>query len=258
MPMSLEVYLKTEEDCHLNNSGEALHGWLFNIIREDTSLHSSRKKFFSLSPLRGNSPTWRASTTLRADEKVCFRLNILQNASARPLVERLIKLVGKGEVIELEHYPFTLLQVRKPLRESSQLSYAQLQERAPLSRKLTLRFITPTSFRLQGHQSYLFPEPSMVFTSLMDKWNSFSPVQFPNSYKTDFATLLVTEHHMRTELVNFRNYKLIGFRGRVSYTLPRELARPLVKAINILAEFSRFSGVGYKTTMGMGLTARVK
>jgi CRISPR-associated endoribonuclease Cas6 len=45
---------------------------------------------------------------------------------------------------------------------------------------------------------------------------------------------------------------VIGFKGRVTYTYPRQIDAPTRQALNALADFGFFAGVGYKTTMGMG------
>lgn len=61
----------------------------------------------------------------------------------------------------------------------------------------------------------------------------------------------------KSELVQFSNYKIIGFKGIVEYRLGKEFTREEKRVINTLADFAFYAWVGYKTTMGMGLMVRL-
>ena len=66
----------------------------------------------------------------------------------------------------------------------------------------------------------------------------------------------ISDYELRTELIHFARYKVIGFKGHVTYTCPREADVAFRRAINALADFAFFAGVGYKTTMGLGQAIR--
>lgn len=87
-------------------------------------------------------------------------------------------------------------------------------------------------------------------------WQRFSPVKFDETLEEALPLVRVSDYDLRTELIHFGRYKVIGFKGRVSYTAPREANRTLQVALNALADFAFFAGVGYKTTMGLGQVKR--
>jgi len=134
-------------------------------------------------------------------------------------------------------------------------SYHDLLTRASGTCTVDIVFVSPTLFRRSG-ESLVLPEPDLVFRSLLQTWNSFSPMQFP-PHTADFAALMIRHHNIHTQLVDFGSYKLLGFVGRVSYLMPREMPRLLRRTINCLADYAFFAGVGYRTTMGMGVCRRV-
>ena len=75
-------------------------------------------------------------------------------------------------------------------------------------------------------------------------------------HEKEFEKIRVTRFRLKTELVNFSKYKIIGFVGKVVYELPETIDKEIKNTINALADFAFYSGVGYKTTMGMGQVRR--
>jgi CRISPR-associated endoribonuclease Cas6 len=134
-------------------------------------------------------------------------------------------------------------------------TYPILMQKASQESRVTLQFVAPTSFRA-GDVQDLLPRPERVFGSLFAAWQTFAPVPFEPALAEVFALIRVSAYELRTELINFARYKVIGFKGRVTYTFPREVNAPTRQALNTLADFAFFAGVGYKTTMGMGQALR--
>lgn len=114
------------------------------------------------------------------------------------------------------------------------------------------QFYSPTTFR-QGKVNYIMPDPSLVFGSLLKKWNEFSSQPFPKEIKQEAANnLVLTEYSLRSTPFNLGDHELIGFRGRCKYDLLKK-DNALSSAFGALNRFSFFAGVGQKTTMGMGM-----
>ena len=100
----------------------------------------------------------------------------------------------------------------------------------------------------------IFPEPFLLWESLLHTWNRYSPVAY-RFEREGFRTLLlnniqVTKCSLRTKTLYFPNYTQKGFVGSCSYSIkaPDDDAALLTT----LAAFAYYAGVGYKTTMGMG------
>jgi CRISPR-associated endoribonuclease Cas6 len=140
-----------------------------------------------------------------------------------------------------------------PLVRSS--TYPALMQRASQESRATLQFASPTSFRAGDIQDVL-PRPERVFSSLFEAWQTFAAVPFNPALAEVFALIRVSAYELRTELIHFAHYKVIGFKGRVTYSYPQDIDAPTRQALNALADFAFFAGVGYKTTMGLGPAVR--
>ena len=134
-------------------------------------------------------------------------------------------------------------------------TYPALVQQASQESRVTLQFVAPTSFRA-GEVQDILPKPERVFGSLLAAWQSFAPVPFDLALAEIFPLIRVSAYELRTELIHFARYKVIGFKGQVTYTYPREVDATTRQALNALADFAFFAGVGYKTTMGLGQTLR--
>ncbi len=125
---------------------------------------------------------------------------------------------------------------------------------APASRYITLRFASPTAFSIGDKRFALFPEPLLVWDSLMRVWNSYAPepLQVDKPPLRDFIErrVVVADYELHTATLHYPNYTQKGFLGTCTYLVqePGDCAQRLAA----LAGFARYSGVGYKTTMGMG------
>jgi CRISPR-associated endoribonuclease Cas6 len=68
--------------------------------------------------------------------------------------------------------------------------------------------------------------------------------------------LKVSRYRLSTRLLDFGGYQELGFSGQVTYEFSRDVPVELARAINALADFAFYGGVGAKTTMGMGQARR--
>jgi CRISPR-associated endoribonuclease Cas6 len=138
-------------------------------------------------------------------------------------------------------------------------SYEELLSAATSEHNIALHFLSPTVFRSEGKRNVLFPEPELVFGSLLNRWNAFSPVKLSTELQQCFSSqILLARYKLETGMLNFGNYQETGFTGRSSFILDDKLSEQQSRAINALADFALYSGIGAKTTMGMGQTRRIK
>jgi len=135
------------------------------------------------------------------------------------------------------------------------VTYADLLDRASRGGQIELDFLSPTLFRRSG-ESLVLPRPELVFGSLLRTWNAFSPLQLPPYEAADLSTLMISHHRIHTRMVDFGSYRLLGFMGRVRYLIPPDTPTQFRQVLNCLADYALFAGVGYRTTMGMGLCRR--
>lgn len=228
--------------------GRAAHGLLMALCRDwepdlSAALHDGDgPRPFSLSPLIEGG----------GGEGVCFRVALLDGHWGEAMVQALERVRQLGRA-----YPLAGAEARiTTLRVCEQATYENLLSGAGDTARVRLGFQSPTLFRRSG-MSVVFPQPELVFGSLLRTWNSFASVQLPSWRPEDLACIMVSDYSLRTELVEFGDYRLVGFSGEVSYRMPKDAGRNEQKAINCLADFVSFAGVGYKTTMGMGQCRRL-
>jgi CRISPR-associated endoribonuclease Cas6 len=133
----------------------------------------------------------------------------------------------------------------------------ELIEEAAEERQIGLEFLSPTAFRVRS-TNYLFPQSNLVFSSLLQHWEPFSGLTLSSCLEGCLDSIVLSRYQLQTELVSLSRFKWIGFKGYAVYTLPHELSPSQVKALNCLSDFAFYSGVGAKTTMGMGQTRRIE
>ncbi len=118
--------------------------------------------------------------------------------------------------------------------------------------RVELDFVSPTTFRSSGRYVPL-PLPELVFGSLLERWQTFAPVALsPEVRRFAAEVVVVTRYALRTHSLPGKEGALfIGFCGRVAFTaLNRD--RYWLSALNLLAAYAFYSGVGYGTASGLG------
>jgi len=146
---------------------------------------------------------------------------------------------------------------------SGYTSFAQLYHNSRPEEEITLEFTSPTAFSFGtkpwGRKFVVFPDPTLVFRSLLRSWNAFTPPELAiDKELLEYAAedVIVKRYQIKTRMLHYRKHPQIGFEGWVTYGLMGEddAAR---RQLNALANFAFYAGVGYKTTMGMGQVSRL-
>ncbi|GCF10211.1 CRISPR-associated endoribonuclease Cas6 [Dictyobacter arantiisoli] len=144
-------------------------------------------------------------------------------------------------------------------------SFSQLRSVQSAGKHYTFEFRTPTAFskgqKMWGKQLFLFPTPGMVFENLARQWDSFAPVSArlasadltPKSIELWCDEQMVVTHYaLSTSYLSASRFGQIGFHGQITYEVKGNPVAPIATWLPSLARFAFFSGIGYKTTMGMG------
>ena len=137
------------------------------------------------------------------------------------------------------------------------LAASALQCESHLPRALTLEFASPTAFKSLEMQVPV-PLPGLVFGSLVERWNAFSSVALdPDLRRFANERVAISRYRLESKPVPSKNSALrIGEVGQVTYTALDD-DRYGLTALNILADFALYSGVGVQTATGMGQCRRV-
>lgn len=116
---------------------------------------------------------------------------------------------------------------------------------------LNLEFLTPTSFKHDG-EYVIMPDLRLIYQSLMNKYSaSCTDMEM-------FDEEVLEEMIQNSKIVNYRlnstyfyleGVKIPSFRGKLSIKIR---SATLARYARFLAEFGEYSGVGIKTSIGMG------
>lgn len=136
------------------------------------------------------------------------------------------------------------------------LAAAQLMRADALDRQVTLEFASPTAFKSKEMTAPV-PLPGLVFGSLVERWNAFSPVVLSPEMRTyGEEVMAISRYRLESRAVDQKNQAVrIGGVGQATY---RALAgdRYWLGVMAMLAEFALYGGVGVQTTTGMGQVRR--
>jgi len=261
---SLNVGLTTEAEIRLKGlGGEALHGLVFTVLSqssliETSELHDSdEQKPFSISPFIDGHKLRGGFSFLDRGKTATFRICTFTEELLAAFVQAFFLSMAEGKILRLSGKPVTLNLLNFGQNENNSItSFNNLFTKALAEPVITLEFASPTCFKGKGIQT-MFPEPKLVFSSLLKRWNAFSDEKINEEYQGLFTTIKVSSYNLRTELIHFSKYKMIGFKGNVEYRLPDKSIPEFQKSVNALANFACYAGVGAKTAMGMGQVNRI-
>lgn len=207
------------------------------------SVHNSQESPFSLSGLIG----YRRQHGTRLGDNFIIRISLLDGNLIHPLLQGIE--LSQNQSLYLGNFPFVIRGVSNfpgshPLVNIS--DYCTLANITDFDYNVLLNFVSPTSFK-QHQNIQPFPLPELVFNSLLRRWNHFAPLDlhFPEVQWQG----LVSAFDLKTHALKMEAGAEIGSVGWVKY---RFLDPEQARIANILSHFAVFSGVGRKTTMGMG------
>lgn len=261
-------------------TGRHLHALFLNLVSSvdrnlGDYLHEAKAdKPFTLSPLqvthRGAPPSartgdklqshtlqWEHTKAIPAGTPCWWRISLLDDTLFGKLTQLWLNLnpnhpwhLGPADL----HITSILGTPQSTQPWANAISYAQLYEQASEShRQIDCSFCTPTAFRQSNYDCSL-PTRELVFNSLINRWNQYSGIELP---KTLIDSIFPSFFDIHTEIVADSRSKFIGCVGAMKFRILGDVDSLVIKQINTLADFALYSGVGRKTTMGMGMIRRL-
>lgn len=149
--------------------------------------------------------------------------------------------------------------------------------RCSSSATLTLEFGSLTTFSRgtsksgYGTHHVMFPQPQFIFSNLLRRWEDIAPPELTwlvqreriEQYLQEDG-IIVTDYDLNAHHVHFTTHLQRGFVGSCTYQLrgtdekrASDMSLTLRQQIYLLAQLAFYSGIGYKTAMGLG-QARLK
>lgn len=205
-----------------------------------------------------NVRSGQQSITLRAGQRYSLRVTGLQPAVSAALQRCLLE--DRPATWSLDHHDLPVAEaVCDPAVDGwsgsttyEALAAAQLTRGEAPERTVHLLFASPTAFK-SGGMTVPVPMPGLVFGSLVERWNAFSPITLsPEMRRFGEEVMAISQYYLRSVPLAQKNDALrIGGEGDVTY---RALGsdRYWLGVMHMLADFARYSGVGVQTATGMG------
>lgn len=233
-----------------------LHAWFLDQVRSinptlSAQLHDAESKPFTISGLEGNIGTNGGKLQIYAEQTYRWRVTAFSPTVMEWLVLWLQNLPPN---IELRYAPLQIQSVSYFLKPTT---YNQLFQ-TKKDKKLTLSFVTPTSFRRKGHH-FPLPLPVNVFHSYLRRWNQFSKMPFDDEAFLDWIdeSVVINRHQLESVKVAAGKKGLVtSFLGAIEYSLinTTQKQQQFEQLFTTLGQFAPYCGTGHKTTFGLGQT----
>lgn len=116
--------------------------------------------------------------------------------------------------------------------------------------------VTSDPDRGQVGNALPFPDPQTLFTSALRHWRLLDGPFLPYTGErmTQIARCVVSEYRLKTTEQIIADHSHLGFLGWIEYVC-RTRETSVVASLNALARLTFFSGCGYLTERGMGVTS---
>lgn len=268
---ALVLKLRAEQAAELPRThGHQAHAFFLRMVQAADpalaeQLHDPQtRKPFTVSSLQAPTRQHPNAVRVGAGAAVWLRVTLLDDALFGPFMARFLR----PETPPLRLGPATLhVEEVVGTREGHTLAgysdFSTLLSQAGADREIQLHFSSPTAFSLGQapggkKRMCVLPEPALVFDSLLRKWNQLAPADLaldPALRQTVEEHTVIAQHELCTAMFQFPRHLQVGFTGRCRFVTPIGDTEQL-RALNALADFAMYAGVGYKTTMGMGQTWR--
>ena len=118
-------------------------------------------------------------------------------------------------------------------------------------RYITIRFITPTSFKRSG-EYLIFPDLFCIYQSLMNKQDALNSEGYFDLETLEELTQnsKITRYKLSSTVFSLEGVRIPSFIGSV--TIRMDSTATMRRFVNMLFAFGEYAGVGIKTSLGMG------
>lgn len=129
----------------------------------------------------------------------------------------------------------------------------------PAARIMHFSFATPLitkeSVNQTSRDALPFPEPIPLFSSVIDSWLGLGGPGLPADARqlVQATDCVISLYRLRTCPVSFGEHSCTGYLGWIEYEC-RQSDHPYLASLNALARLAFFTGAGYYTAQGMGVT----
>ena len=238
MLASLKLELRTDKDNLSVLQSSNLQGVIMQKI--DTN-YAERLHVSSLNPY---------SQYLRTGDETIWYINALTNEAYEEIIQPLMNPEFRAFRIEKKELDVSIVSRELVMKDESEL-LSEFYEK-PMERQISIEFLTPTSFKSNGNY-IIFPELRLIYQSLMNKYSAASSERQMFDEETLEQLVqnsFISNYRLKSVRFPMEGIFVPGFQGHI--TIRMKGPETLSRYIRMLCEFGEYSGVGIKTSIGMG------
>lgn len=257
MLAALDLRIFPKQDCELPHPcAHLVHAALLRLVRYDNeemscALHDDAQvKPFAISTVWPRTRVQGESMAIPKYTECRLKLSTAGKPIFDAFTKPLFELLAQNGSIELHGSPFQIMQAGLEPPNGGLTDFRSLL--ADKGVEMHLRFLSPTTFRRQGLNVPL-PDPHLVYGSLWQKWQAFSDTPVEQAVFDEMSSAVaLSEARVVTRGWKYPRYTLIGFTGYCVYRLAKPVSAEARVLFAALSDLAFYTGVGYRTTMGMG------
>ena len=244
MLATLEIKIKPKENIFLKrNYGSLFHGYLLSKIDSNyvEKLHNLKLNPYSqyfYFDKKENFYIWKISTLNKeAKEKI---IDIMLNDT--------------NETITFDYNKIKIGILSKEI--TSITNYKNIADKFFLSdetkRFANITFLTPTTYKVNKKFTF-FPNLDNIFISIYNKWNAYGEnisLEDSNIIEDISKNVNIVKYNLRSLKFSMEGVKIDSFIGNI--VIYCSCNKMLANIYNTLLEFSKYAGIGAKTSISMG------
>ncbi|GAX41472.1 CRISPR-associated protein Cas6 [Tolypothrix sp. NIES-4075] len=256
--IGLEFELICEKDAYLYPQYTiGLHAWFLDQVRSldaelSAYLHDGEsEKPFTISALDGEIISSGRQIQLSAKTTYRWYVTALSSRVQKWMLEWMENLPS---VVDLRS---GTLKINSCHIIHPPTTYGQLLN-SEHSNTVTLKFLSPTSFRRKGHH-FPLPVPVNIFHSYLRRWNDFSGIIIDQDAFLAWVDdcVLINRCQITTaKVLAGKKGAVTAFTGAIEFSLTKEGSKQaeFQQLFYALGKLAPYCGTGHKTTFGLGQT----
>jgi CRISPR-associated endoribonuclease Cas6 len=279
----------TADGLLTTSPGRLVQGAFLDLIRSidpglSAALHAeNRRRPYTLSTLLDTDRHRKGQIKLRAGQQLRLRFTLLGSDLFTTFSRFLLSPPssqregwGRGPTLRLGDLTFAITEVLTTPGSDNWAGYTRLDDLCQQwqtgrldesAHKIRLHFASGVMFSRSSNKAGLgkflefYPSPEMFFGSVEARWRELTELPSPlkNKDLRDYAqeTIVVSAFDMKTVRRDYWGNPQLGGVGHITYELRDKDNPEMIRFLNLLADFAFYSGVGAKTTIGMGQVCRI-
>lgn len=221
------------------NKASLLHGVIMEIIDSSYAdkMHANRINPFSMHLKKDNG-------------KFVWIISTVNKEAYDNIIGKMLK--SDFNSFYLKHNDVQIKVLDKTLKTNDKANLINNFYEEESGKYFTIHFVSPTSFKSNG--KYIFyPELELLFKNIMNKYSACSDketLKDEETLKQILKNTKVTKYNLQSVVFSLEGVKIPAFIGKIRIRV--DGTETMQRFVRLLLEYSEYSGIGIKCSLGMG------